>query len=203
MQWKRVIRIGVIIYTFFLSTIECTTVVAAAQLKTNFSIQSITESYNNLRGINREKSLTKLSVNDKINNTVKLFLGDIRTGEIVCFEYDAKRQNEESDEVYLTKTLKDDKGKPDIYITGIPNDAVIKDIVIDYSKDSVTVNMTGEYNLQGYGSTGEYLALQSLSSTIAHFYNVHTVVLKREGVFYVSGHFSFKENEGIEVSACN
>lgn len=179
MRWKSIVRAGIIICTFFIITIECRTNVIATEKKTLF--------------------LTPIS-NDKINKTIKLFLGNFDDGNMVSEEYAAVSQLGETDEVFLTRMLKVPLQKPGTYIVGIPNDASIKEIILDKEHDSVLVNMTQDYQLMNYGSLGEYLALQSLASTVANYYDVHKAVIEIEGQPYCSGHIYFKKNEAISVA---
>ena len=178
MRWKSIVRVGIIICTFFIITIECRTNVIAAEIKT-LSLKPI--------------------MNNKINQTIKLFTGNFDDGKMVTQDCTTDRKSDETDEAFLTRMLKVSLQKPGTYIVGIPNDASIKEIIVDKEHDSVFINMTQDYQLMNYGSLAEYLALQSLASTVAHYYDVHQSVIEVEGKPYCTGHICFKENEAMST----
>ena len=204
MKWKKRIKLGIIIYTFFLSSIECkTTVIATEFLKSNLESQMTTKNFKQIGSLNHGELFENLFIKNKEGKRIKLFLGDIYTGEVMRVEYVMEKQLEETDELFLTKALKFNLEQSDAYIGGIPNDGVIKHIEVNLLMDSVTIDMTKEYDLKYYGSTAEYLILQSLATTVAHYYSVHTVAIKIEGEPYCSGHFCFRENQSIEIFKYN
>lgn len=180
MKWKKIIRLGLIIYTFFLSRIECDTILIA-------------NNYYN------EKSLTNLFIDDKINTKIKLFQGNPYTGEILVIAYDAKPKLYKNDAIFLTEAIKSQIPYNNELVGGIPNDAVIQEIVVDFEHNYVKIDMSSEYDLQNYGGSMEYLILQSLVNTAGYYYNVDHVMLTVEGKPYCSGHFCFEGNQLMDV----
>lgn len=177
MRWKSVIKTIIIIFAFFLITIECRTDVIAAE--TTKAKEALAETY----------------TNDKINNTIKLFRGDFDNEELIYDEYAVDKYYDETDEAYLTRMLKICLKEQDGYVVGIPNDASIKKIELITNQDLIIIHMSQGYELTHYGSLGEGLMLKSLVNTVTHYFNVHKAIIKIEGKPYSSGHFSFEENE--------
>jgi hypothetical protein len=181
MRWKGIIRTGIIIFTFFIITIECKTDAIAAQLEKTEGRSSAGNEEN------------------KIDKTIKVFLGDFEREELIYTEYIADRHSEETDEAFLTRVLKISPIEQGTYVSGIPKDASIKKIEIDKSLGLITIHMSKNYECTPYGILGEGLMLKSLVNTVSTYYNLHKVIIKIEGRPYSSGHFHFEENEVITI----
>lgn len=186
MRWKTILRLGIIIYTFLMITIECrTNIMAISALKDN-TIQEI-------------KTLEEVPFYHKTNKMIKVFMGDFDKGKLICKEYALTDALNETDEVVLTRLLKRQFGEKEDYILGIPNDAHIENIELNLEENLVLINMSQSYQLTNNGCLGEYLALQSLVTTVMHYYNVQEAVISVDGKPYCSGHFCFEAIHKIIV----
>lgn len=193
MKWKKIIRFSIIIIcTFLLLTIECKTMIMAAVCQNNDRL-SVPVNY-------AKKALTTQLINDKINQTIKRYYGDYDAGKMISNNYSTTRFLSETDEAFLTHVLKIYPIEKGTYVIGIPNEASINKISLDADEDTVIIEMTQGYQIMNYGAFAEELALKSLAYTVAHFYNVHYVIIKVQGEPYTSGHFYFQNNEKIQIS---
>lgn len=201
MKWKGMIRGMIILYIFLVMTIECkTSAVLPEPTKQVFSHQ-LQESENHTP--NTEEALTKASIDDKIEKSIKIFIGDLDKGQIVYEDYIRDQDDKEEDIAFLTRILKLDSQKSGTYIKAIPHLGAIKAIDRDLKQNTVYINMTKAYDLKSYGSLAEYLALQSLGSTVACYYKADKAVIYIDGQPYRSGHYTFEKNQEIELVQLN
>lgn len=203
MKWKRILRTGIIIYTFFMGVIECRTYIEAASCIEN----KINNQNNQARKLgekleSNKEVLTNCKANDKIDQVIKVFSGDFDTGALVYTEYFVENKCGETDEELFTRLLKIQPDQEKLYIIGIPHQGEIKSISINPQQDMLVIDMTEAYDAYTYGSLGEYLAIQSLVDTLTDYYQVDKAIVSVEGVPYSSGHILFeKQRNKRSISA--
>lgn len=191
---QRMIKMTIIIITFFMAAIECQTE-ALENHKFELPVY-FKKTSKAFKGSEKGEYVVKESPYTSLDHTIKLSLGDMYTGEMIWQEYTVPKDPEDTDENFLTQAL---KAPLEPYIKGIPNDAAIKSIRVNLCEDFAVINMTAEYDLSGYGTTAEYMALRSLTSTIAQYYDVHKIFIQVDGKPYSSGHFYFSEKDYVEI----
>lgn len=198
MRWKTILRFGIIIYTFFMITIECKTNIRAMDnVKNDFYLVEICDKQDCMT---QDKKMAEgLPFCGKTYKTIKIFFGDFDIGKVVCKEYFIIKDLDETDEELLTRLLKIQPGGKEEYILGIPNNSYIENIELNLEEDIVLINMAQSYQLTNFGSLGEYLALQSLVSTVMDYYNVQAAAISINGKPYCSGHFCFETIHRMEL----
>jgi hypothetical protein len=201
MKWRGLVKGMIILYAFLIITIECKTSAMSPEISERAAYSDVQGS--EAKVSNTERTLTNTSIDDKIEKRIKLFMGDLDKGQIVYEDYTSDQGDEEADIDFLTRVLKLYPQKTGTYIIGIPHAGAIKAVEIDLNDHKVCINMTKEYDLKQYGSLGEYLALQSVANTAANYYQVNKVVIEIEGQPYRSGHYTFEENEEIDLVQLN
>ncbi len=128
---------------------------------------------------------------------VKVYLGNLDEDKLFYKEKEFAMNEKENLETFFTKILKKEIVETENLVKAIPNDATIQKIEV--KEDKAYVDMSKDYPNMNYGSTGEWLALQSLANTIGDYYGVTEVVVTVDGDPYSSGHILYEVGEGIKV----
>lgn len=147
------------------------------------------------------KAISAFETSKPVERQIKVYFGDSNTSRLVYTDQNISIRTNEEPKHFLTDVLK--KVPNDKYVLAIPKSARIESIYLDEDTKKLYLDMSKEYYDMNYGSGAEYLAIQSLVTTVGAYYDAKQVVLTVAGEPYQTDQVAYRVGESIPIKFDN